>query len=117
MVWSASSRRRAIRCTNSKDSRFAGGAVGYLGYDMVRFFEPTIAAPPPDQLGLPESFFFLAETVLIFDHRTRRLRIVANAFVENDPDAAYALAAKKIAALAAKLNQPTHLPPICLLPR
>ena len=95
-----------------EDSRFAGGAVGYLGYDMVRFFEPTIAAPPPDQLGLPESFFFLAETVLIFDHRTRRLRIVANAFVENDPDAAYALAAKKIAALAAKLNQPTHLPPI-----
>ena len=46
-----------------EDSRFAGGAVGYLGYDMVRFFEPTIAAPPPDQLGLPESFFFLAETV------------------------------------------------------
>lgn len=78
-----------------EDSRFAGGAVGYLGYDMVRFFEPTIAAPPPDQLGLPESFFFLAETVLIFDHRTRRLRIVANAFVENDPDAAYALAAKR----------------------
>src|SRR5215210_1243136 len=46
-----------------EDSRFAGGAVGYLGYDMVRFFEPTIAAPPPDDLGLPESFFFLAETV------------------------------------------------------
>jgi anthranilate synthase component 1 len=86
--------------------------VGYLGYDIVRFFEPTIAAPPPDQLGLPESFFLLAETVLIFDHRTRRLRIVANAFVENDPDAAYAVAAEKIAAIAAKLNQPTHLPPI-----
>jgi anthranilate synthase component 1 len=95
-----------------EDSRFAGGAVGYLGYDIVRFFEPTIAAPPPDQLGLPESFFLLAETVLIFDHRTRRLRIVANAFVENDPDAAYAVAAEKIAAIAAKLNQPTHLPPI-----
>src|SRR6201996_4204818 len=43
-----------------EDSRFAGGAVGYLGYDMVRFFEPTIAAPPQDDLNLPESFFFLA---------------------------------------------------------
>ena len=64
-----------------EESRFAGGAVGYLGYDMVRFFEPTIPAPPKDELNLPESFFFLAETVLIFDHRTRRLRIVANAFV------------------------------------
>jgi len=96
-----------------EDSRFSGGAVGYLGYDMVRFFEPSIPAPPKDELNLPESFFFLAETVLIFDHRTRRLRIVANAFVvEDNIEAAYAQAAEKIAALAAKLNQPTHLPPI-----
>src|SRR5271156_4689878 len=35
--------------------RFAGGAVGYLGYDMVRFFEPTIGEPPGDDLQLPES--------------------------------------------------------------
>jgi anthranilate synthase component 1 len=95
-----------------EECRFSGGAVGYLGYDMVRFFEPTIAAPPPDQLDLPESFFFLAETVLIFDHRTRRLRIVANAFVEGDPDAAYAKAAARIEALVQKLAQPARLPAI-----
>ena len=94
------------------EARFAGGAVGYLGYDMVRFFEPSIGAPPPDQLDLPESFFFLAETVLIFDHRTRRLKIVANAFVEADPDAAYAAATAKIEALLARLAQPAMLPPI-----
>ena len=106
-------RYRFVPSPALEESRFAGGAVGYLGYDMVRFFEPTIPAPPKDELNLPESFFFLAETVLIFDHRTRRLRIVANAFVvEDNVEAAYAQAAEKIAGLVAKLNQPTHLPPI-----
>src|SRR5204863_5444893 len=77
-------------------TRFSGGAVGYLGYDIVRFFEPTVAAAKADQLGLPESLFVLAETVLIFDHLKRRLRIVANALVEGDADAAYARATKTI---------------------
>ena len=34
---------------------FSGGAVGYLGYDAVRFFEGTVPAPPPDELDLPEN--------------------------------------------------------------
>ena len=33
---------------------FCGGAVGYLAYDMVRYFEPTLPEPPPDHLGLPD---------------------------------------------------------------
>lgn len=97
----------------SGETRFGGGAVGYLSYDMVRFFEPSIAPPPPDSLGLPESFFFIAETVLIFDHRTRRLRILANAFLESgDVDAAYADAIARIEAILLKLAQPALLPPI-----
>ena len=42
--------------------RFVGGAVGYLGYDMVRFFEPSIGEPPPDALELPESLFMVTDT-------------------------------------------------------
>src|SRR5581483_12394620 len=57
--------------------RFAGGAVGYLGYDMVRFFEPTIGEPPRDDLQLPEAVFMIADTLIIFDHQMRRLRVVA----------------------------------------
>lgn len=94
------------------DARFAGGAVGYLGYDVVRFFEPTIGAPPLDDLNLPESLFFIAETLIIFDHRTRRLRIVANGFVEGDAAAAYAAAVAQIEAVVARLAQPSQLPPI-----
>jgi anthranilate synthase component 1 len=92
--------------------RFCGGAVGYLTYDMVRFFEP-IGAPAKDELELPESLFLITDTVLIFDHRTRVLRIVSNALIHGEEvDAAYARAADEIQALASRLNQPSALPPV-----
>jgi anthranilate synthase component 1 len=91
--------------------RFAGGAVGYLGYDMVRFFEPTIGDAPPDDLGLPESLFMIAETLLIFDHQMRRLRVLANALVENDDvDGAYDAAVRSIHNVLAQLARPVCLP-------
>jgi len=93
--------------------RFVGGAVGYLSYDVVRFFEPTIGEPPKDELQLPESFFFITDTLLIFDHQLRRLRVMANAYVENDnADAAYDAACERIREILQKLEQPTHLPQI-----
>jgi anthranilate synthase component 1 len=94
------------------ESRFSGGAVGYLSYDMVRFFEPSIGAAPKDELDLPEMFFFIAETVLIFDHRLRRLRILSNALITGDVDAAYVEAQARIDAILAKLARPAELPPI-----
>ena len=97
-------------------SRFSGGAVGYLGYDIVRFFERTVPPAARDDLGLPESLFVLAETVLIFDHLKRRLRIVANAHVDSDPDAAYARATAVIRSIAEKLAKPAQLPPFPITP-
>ncbi len=103
-------RYRFVPSPAAGDSRFSGGAVGYLSYDMVRFFEPSIPAAPPDELGLPEMFFLIAESILIFDHRTRRLRIVSNAFIENDQvDAAYAAAAAAIDAIATRLAAPAQM--------
>lgn len=93
--------------------RFVGGAVGYLGYDMVRFFEPTTGAPPPDDMGLPESVFMIAETLLIFDHPLRRLRVLANAHIENeDADAAYDAAVAAIENVLRQLEKPSRLPAI-----
>ncbi len=97
-------------------TRFAGGAVGFLGYEMVRFFEPTVPPAPKDELGLPESLFVIADTILVFDHLKRRLRIVANALVNGDADAAYRDATRRIEELAGKLARPLQLPPFPVTP-
>jgi anthranilate synthase component I len=87
---------------------FRGGAVGYIGYDAVRFFEPTVGEPPPDQLGLPEMAFMVTDTFLVFDHRYRRLKVFANAFVEGaKAEEAYDVAAQKIRRIVDKLEAPT----------
>jgi len=55
--------------------RFHGGAVGYLGYETARHFErlPVAqGAPPP----MPESAFLRAEALAVFDHVTRRLKLL-----------------------------------------
>jgi anthranilate synthase component 1 len=55
--------------------RFHGGAVGYLGYETARHFErlPVAegSAPP-----MPETAFLQAEDLAIFDHVTRRLKLL-----------------------------------------
>jgi len=91
---------------------FSGGMVGYLSYDAVRQFEPTLGAPPPDALGIPDAVFMLADTMLVFDHRLRRLQVVANAFIDEfpTPEDAYAEARGKIAAMVEILNRPLHVP-------
>src|SRR5205809_5462704 len=73
--------------------RFAGGAVGFLGYEAVRFFEPKVLAARQDDLQLPEMLFMLTGNVLIFDHRVRSLKILVNAFLDGgSPEKVYASA-------------------------
>src|SRR6266481_1154412 len=87
---------------------FSGGAVGYIGYDAVRFFEPSVGQAPPDQLGLPEMVFMVTDTFLVFDHRFRSLKIFANAFIdEGQIEEAYETAAEKIRRIVEKLETPT----------
>jgi anthranilate synthase component 1 len=87
---------------------FRGGAVGFLAYDAVRWFEPTVPPPPPDDLGLPEMAYMIADTLVIFDHRHRVMQVVANVFLDDhaDADAAYAAGREKIAGLIAQLEAP-----------
>ncbi len=93
---------------------FYGGAVGYLAYDAVRYFEPSVPAPPPDQLGLPDMAFMVTDTVVIFDHRLRKLSIVANVLTEGETDlaAAYARARDTIHRAVARLTSGAAFQPL-----
>jgi anthranilate synthase component 1 len=74
--------------------RFAGGAVGFIGYDMVRYFE-GLPQETLDDLEVPDSLFVITDTLLIFDN------------VENDDlDVLYQSTVKKIECLVEKLRAP-----------
>ena len=88
---------------NQELPKFHGGAVGYMSYDMVRFVE-ELPDNTEDELQLPDCFFMIAETLLIFDHVNHQIKVVANAHIDGDVDAAYAGALAKIEALVEKLT-------------
>jgi anthranilate synthase component 1 len=64
--------------------RFIGGLVGYLGYEAVRFFEPTLQTHMQPRLTshatrhAPDGIYLLADTVIAFDHARRSLSLIAN---------------------------------------
>ena len=63
--------------------RFLGGAVGYAGYDTVRYVE-RLDHPPPDDRGLPDLCFALYDRMVIFDHVNKTIVVVAHAHVPGD---------------------------------
>jgi anthranilate synthase component 1 len=84
---------------------FCGGAVGYIGYDTVRFFE-RLPDMKPDDRGLPDCYFVLTDTLLIFDHVRHRIKVLCLARVDEDAEAGYAAAVEKIERLVARLRAP-----------
>lgn len=90
--------------------RFFGGLVGYMGYDMVRFFEP-VRSGSKNGLGLPDFFFMLTDTMLIFDGLRQKIKVLSNAHVDGgSSDDAYKEAVRKIEEIIAKLRAPLILP-------
>lgn len=96
------------------DLPFYGGAVGFLAYDAVKQFESTIEVSPEDDLELPETVFYLADRVLVFDHKLRRLTLVVNAFVDEAEslEAAYKQACLEIEMMLNELDAPLHIAPL-----
>ena len=88
--------------------RFSGGLVGYMGYDVVRFFE-KLPNKNPDKLKVEDSIFMLADTLIIFDHSTHKIKVVSNAYIKKgkDKEKIYKKTLNKIDKLIDKLN--SHL--------
>ena len=90
--------------------RFHGGAVGYLGYEVVRHFEPSVPAPAEDPLGLPDAVFLFTDTLLVFDHLQRVIKVVSHVRLDGDIDAAYRQAVWRIEELGGRRSKPpAHL--------
>ncbi|TKA71433.1 hypothetical protein B0A49_04418 [Cryomyces minteri] len=92
-----------------------GGAVGYVGYDCVRYFEPKIKRPMKDVLKVPESFFMLFDTMIAFDHFYQLVNVITYLKVpENldDLEQAYEDARKVLQKMVSTLkSKDTPLPP------
>ena len=89
--------------------RFIGGAVGYISYDAVGYFE-QLPSPQADPLGLPESVFMLTTTFLVFDHLRHKIRVVSHAHLNGDVERAYTEATDRIDDLVGRLDAPLHRP-------
>ena len=95
------SRFPAIHLPNAP--RFTGGLVGYLGYESVRYFEPTLKSKM-EAAQIPDGIYLLADTIVAFDHARRTIFLIANV-LDGDTQAAE----QKLDAIAARIHEP--LPP------
>ena len=89
--------------------KFNGGAVGYIAYDAVRYFE-ELPTPEVDPLGLPESIFMLSTTYLVFDHLRHKIKVVSHAHLKGDAKKAYDEAVGRIEDVVRRLKSFPNMP-------
>lgn len=85
--------------------RFAGGAVGYAGYDTVRYAE-RLPHPPEDDRRLPDMQFAFYDQMVVFDHINKTVLVIAHARTDvGDPRENYEEACRRVDELAERLRQ------------
>jgi anthranilate synthase component 1 len=87
------------------------GAVGYLGYDVVRYLE-TLPQTTTDDVGVPELMLMFPRSLYVFDHLRQRVSVVANVVAGDSYDDALA----RIDDLAARLGRALPYEPLELAP-
>jgi anthranilate synthase component 1 len=97
---------------------FAGGAVGYFGYDLVRTVEP-LGEPNPDPVGLPDMALMLSDVLVVFDHLKHTISVLVNVYADDDDGSGLATAYDEAVAtirrarelLAGPVPRPDPTPP------
>jgi anthranilate synthase component 1 len=98
--------------------RFTGGAVGYIGYDVVRSLERLPNAPVDDR-DLPDAILMVADTLVVLDNLFNRATIIANVEVEAGMSPAvlkerYGRAVARLDDWLARLRATTALRPLAI---
>ncbi len=93
-----------------QEHSFAGGAVGYFAYDVVRYVE-DLPNRPGRSLGLPDLCFMFFDTVIVFDHVFHTVKVIGNAHIEEgtDLEVAYQAVVDEIDRVVEQLNRPVSL--------
>ena len=87
---------------------FTGGAVGYISYDSVSYFEDTVIKNKKGYLEVPESIFLLTESLVVFDHVKQTIFIIVYTKIKNDNNSekTYKKAVKNIDKIIEQINKP-----------
>ncbi len=101
------SRYKLIEVPNMQ--RFNGGAVGYLSYESVNYFE-ELPTPDTDMLNVPESVFMLTMTYMVFDHVGHKISVVSHAHLNGDVEQAYNDATARIDEIIRRVQSPLSMP-------
>lgn len=85
---------------------FSGGAIGYVSYDCVRYFEPKTRREQTDPLGIPESLLMFHDSIVCFDHIKSSMKVVAHVHITENLEADYEKATETINNLIKILQSP-----------
>ncbi|KAH8919054.1 hypothetical protein BT69DRAFT_1285147 [Atractiella rhizophila] len=113
---------RYVEVPGHKLPSFTGGAIGYIGYDCIRHFEPrTQTKPLRDVLKIPEAVLMICDTIIIFDHVFQTVKVVSHVHLsayassskESEIRKSYSQACAKITNIVSLLlsNDPIPSPP------
>ena len=91
-----------VKKHHDSDLPFGGGAIGFVGYDMIGLYE-NIGQLPPDTIGTPDLHFFVYESYTVFDHKKEKIYVVEEALYS---DRSEEQLAESLDLILAELRQP-----------